>query len=246
VPAPRLGVASGGSKSGVAGRHKVPTLIIRATCPVRLLRSRGSDRRTELQLIHGSGQPLSTARWPTGKSPARALRIGHSQGRERRTCPEADQSGTPADATPHATRLVLPASALNMIGVSESSAEVTQPGRTRRQTGRLPQFSGTQRHSPVRGRTADQRSRRMWSSRFRSITPCLRWADSGAGHGWAPAWWDTRRWMFRAFGDLAICGGLVLAGWPAPARGCCRLGWAASCSSGGSVEAGVGRRDFLI
>jgi hypothetical protein len=36
--------------------------------------------------------------------------------------------------TPHATRLVLPASALNMIVVSESSAEVTQLGRTRRYT----------------------------------------------------------------------------------------------------------------
>lgn len=83
------------------GRHKVPTLIIGATCLLRLLRTRGSDRRAELRLTRGSGQPLSTARWSTGKSPASALRIeriGHSQGREMRICPEADQSGTPADA----------------------------------------------------------------------------------------------------------------------------------------------------
>ncbi len=69
-----------------------------ATCPLRLLRTRGSDRRAELRLTHGSGQPLSTARWPTGKSPARALKIGHSQDREMRICPEADQSGISADA----------------------------------------------------------------------------------------------------------------------------------------------------
>jgi 2-keto-3-deoxy-L-rhamnonate aldolase RhmA len=36
--------------------------------------------------------------------------------------------------TPNATRLVLPASALNMIIVSESSAKATQPVRTGRYT----------------------------------------------------------------------------------------------------------------
>jgi hypothetical protein len=90
------------------GRHKVQTFIIRATGPLKLLRTRGSDRRVELRLTRGSGQRLSTARRPTGKSPARELRIGHSQG------------------------LGLSASALNMIIVSESSAEVRQLKRTRR------------------------------------------------------------------------------------------------------------------
>jgi hypothetical protein len=91
------------------GRHKVQTFI-RATCPLKLLRTRGSDRRAELRLTRGSGQPLSTARRPTGKSPARELRIGHSQD------------------------LGLPASALTMIIVSESSAKATQPVRTGRYT----------------------------------------------------------------------------------------------------------------
>ena len=91
------------------GRHKVQTFI-RATCPLKLLRTRGSDQRAELRLTRGSGQPLSTARRPTGKSPARELRIGHSQD------------------------LGIPASALTMIIVSESSAKATQPVRTGRYT----------------------------------------------------------------------------------------------------------------
>jgi hypothetical protein len=85
-------------------------VIIRALCPLKLLRTRGSDRRAELRLTRGSGQRLSTARRPTGKSPARELRIRHSQD------------------------LGLSASALNMIIVSESSAKATQPVRTGRYT----------------------------------------------------------------------------------------------------------------
>jgi hypothetical protein len=59
--------------------------------------------------------------------------------------------------TPNATRLVLPASTLNMIVVSGSDATRTHAPI---HTGRLPQFNHTQRHSQVRGRTADQRSHR--------------------------------------------------------------------------------------
>jgi hypothetical protein len=117
----------------------VQTFIIRATCPLKLLRTRGSDRRAELRLSRGSGQPLSTARRPTGKSPARELRIGHSQG------------------------LGLPASALTMIIVSESDATSTHGPI---HTGALPQFSGTQRHSQVRERTANPRLHRSAHFRF--------------------------------------------------------------------------------
>jgi len=111
----------------------VQTFIHRATGPLKLLRTRGSDQRVELRLTRGSGQRLSTARRPTGKSPARELRIGHSQG------------------------LGLSASAPNMIIVSESDATSTHGSI---HTGASPQFSGAQRQSQVRERTANPRSHR--------------------------------------------------------------------------------------
>jgi hypothetical protein len=57
---------------------------------------------------------------------------------------------------PNATRLSLPASAFNVIIISGRDATNTHAPI---HTGRLPQLSGTQRHSQVRGRTANQCSR---------------------------------------------------------------------------------------
>ena len=152
------------------GRHKVQTFI-RATCPLKLLRTRGSDRRAELRLTRGSGQPLSTARRPTGKSPARELRIGHSQD------------------------LGLPASALTMIIVSESSAKATQPVRTGRYTpARLRRSaapSNTPRYAdvlPISVYTEEVNRSRSAISNRASGGPC-----SGMAPGWARKWWVTRR-----------------------------------------------------
>jgi hypothetical protein len=80
VAAHRLGVAPGGSERGAGGRHKVQTLIVRATCPLRPLHTRGSDRRAGLRLTRRSGQRLSTAPRPTGIpfAPAAVLQPGVS------------------------------------------------------------------------------------------------------------------------------------------------------------------------
>jgi hypothetical protein len=45
LPAHRPGVAPGSSEGGIGGWRRVKTFIIRATCPLKLLRTRGSDRR---------------------------------------------------------------------------------------------------------------------------------------------------------------------------------------------------------
>ena len=155
MPAHRLGVASGGSEGGVAGRHKVQTLIIRATCPLRLLRTRGSDRRAELRLTLGSGQPLSTARWPPTQEPCESTEDREDRALAGPRDARPTNQGHQRMPTPNATRLVLPASTLNMIVVSGSDATRTHAPI---HTGRLPQLNGTQRHSQVRGGTADQRS----------------------------------------------------------------------------------------
>jgi hypothetical protein len=59
--------------------------------------------------------------------------------------------------TPNATRLVLPASALNMIIVSESSAKATQPVRTadtRRQVAAAQRHAATATGTWTHGRSA--------------------------------------------------------------------------------------------
>jgi len=74
--------------------------------------------------------------------------------------------------------------------VSESGA--TSPHRIT-YTDTSPQLSGTQPHSPARGRMADPRSRRRAQPNLRSTIRCLRRASlrdsSKAGSGY---WWVTR------------------------------------------------------
>lgn len=80
-------------------------------------------------------------------------------------------------------------------------------------TGRLPQLSGTQSNSSVRGRMADQRSRRSGhhdlDQKFHASggpTP----GQATAGHQCGG---DAGRWMFRAFGDsLSVVGWFWLDG----------------------------------
>jgi hypothetical protein len=147
----------------------VQTFIIRATGPLKLLRTRGSDRRAELRLTRGSGQPLSTARRPTGKSPASELRIRHSQD------------------------LGLPASALNMIIVSESSAKATQPVRTGRYTPahRPSSAARTDTHRYANARRIRVHTEEVNRSRSGSLGP-----PAGRAPGWPRAghekWWVTR------------------------------------------------------
>jgi hypothetical protein len=143
------------------GRHKVQTFIIRATGPLKLLRTRGSDRRVELRLTRGSGQRLSTARRPTGKSPARELRIGHSQG------------------------LGLPASALNMIIVSESSAEVTLRVRTERCATVRSRSSAAHNDTP---RHADAQRISVHTEEVNDSRPVNLRPPAGLAPGWPQGW----------------------------------------------------------
>jgi hypothetical protein len=158
-------------------------------------------------------RPVATAGPTAGRNPSRH-RLNHDRqvfhqarldwtsgasGGFSRECSLIDKRHQDAVIKSLSQRHCLRTGRLNVIIVSESSAEATQPTSTGRYAPAAQRHTTTHRGARTYGQSAFTQKR---SSRCRSTTPCLRWADSGAGHGWAPAWWDTGRVMFRAFGDL--------------------------------------------